>query len=272
MNVDAAVVGAGPAGLTAALWLGRYRRRTVMFDSGEYRNANVHETHGYFGSDAVDPGELRRRGLCDLHRYETVSTKRDRVIAARAIEDGFVLTSESGDECSARSVVLATGVLDRLPEIANVSRYFGSSVFQCPSCDGYEVRGKRVVVIGDDRASGVLCEHLLEWAASVTVSSDVVEIVGDDAELTAVRLADGSTVEADVAFLTADPIPRSELGVQLHCRTDVNGCVCVDDTGMTDVDGVFAAGDIVPGPDLVQVAAATGAIAGINCALWLADG
>jgi thioredoxin reductase len=282
---EVVVVGGGPAGLAAALWLGRYRRSTVVFDSGDYRNRWVEESHGYLGMDGISPEGLRRRALKDLERYATVELREECVVGAERSGEGFALsTEEISVEC--RRIVIATGVRDCFPEIANIFDFYGRSVFVCPSCDGYESEEKDVVVFGWTPETVSFARHLLEWAKTVTIvtdgasfegdeprdmrvtvlEKDAVELAGEDGTLSAIVFADGSSISAQMAFFAIDQKPATELAVALGCETHDNGCVCVDGDGKTSVEGVYAAGDIVQGPQLIQVAAATGTIAGISAA------
>lgn len=280
---DVAVIGGGPAGLSAATWLGRYRRRTILFDSGEYRNRWVDESHGYLGLDCVNPAELRERALADLKRYSVVERRADRVTAAR-VTDGMFELSTDEERVEARRVVLATGVRDVFPEITNFFEHYGASVFNCPSCDGYEAKGKSVVVFGWNEEVVRFARSLLEWAFEVTIvtdgarfegsstegltvlEKDATELVGPRGDLRGVRFADGSGISCEAAFISIDQQPVTDLAEMLGCALSDEGCVCVNEHGMTTVEGVYAAGDIVQGPQLIQVAAATGAIAGVACA------
>ncbi len=282
---DAIVVGGGPAGLSAALWLGRYRRRTLLVDGGDYRNRWVSSTHGYLGSDGIDPAKLRSRAREDLERYATV-TVREGTVSGATHEDGQLALSTDAETLRARRVVLATGVRDRFPEVEGFFDHYGKSVFNCPTCDGYEAKDKRVVVFGWDEDVASFARHLLEWASKVTIvtngalyeapepAEDEIEVreenalalVGEPGSLRAVRLSDGEEIDAEMAFFTIDQKPANELAVELGCRLDHERCIVIDDKGKTTVDGVYAAGDIVPGPQLVQIAAASGTIAGLACA------
>ena len=292
--VDAVVVGGGPAGLAAATWLARYRRRVVVLDGEDYRNRWVEATHGYLGSDPVDPAELRKRALADLGAYESTEVRCTRATAVRKAGDVFAVETEDGT-LEARRLVLATGVADVFPEVGRFFEHYGASVFHCPSCDGYEARDRRVVVFGWSRQIVDFALDLLEWAASVTVvtdgrpfegdqdhraelaaagievvEDDAVELVGERGALEGVRLRRAGTVPADMAFFNIAHRPITDLAEQLGCALTDQGCIEVDEDGATSIPGVYAAGDVTPGMQVVQVAAAKGAIAGISCARSLA--
>lgn len=293
MEWDAVVIGGGPAGLSAALWLGRYRQRTLVLDSGEYRNLQVEAAHGYLGWDPVAPAELRRRAREDLAAYPAVELWETRADRAEAVGDGsgFTVTVAGGEAVEARRLVVATGVRDDLPQVERLMDHYGADVFHCPTCDGYEAQGKAVVVFGWSDGVAGFASLLRSWAASVTVVTDGRRFEGDDGhrsalvaqgvqvledeavrldgtrgDLQSVRLRGLGDVPCQLAFFTIAHRPASPIAEELGCRRREAECLEVDDDGRTTVDGVFAAGDITPGLQLVQVAAAKGTVAGVACA------
>ena len=294
MTLDAVVIGGGPAGLSAATWLARYRRTVAVLDSREYRNRWADASHGYVSRDPVNPAELLARARADLRAYPTAQVCHARAVkAAPDSHGGFEVVTETG-RFAARRLVLATGVRDELPDVEGFFDHYGASVFHCPSCDGYEAKGRPVVAIGwSEQVVGFALE-LLGWTSQVTVVTDgrrfegdtehrrtlerhgiavreetAVELVGARGDLRAVRLAGGDTVECELGFFSIAHHPVTGLGEQLGCERDTDGYLVVDASGATTVPGVFAAGDVTPGLQLVQVAAGSGAIAGVGCALSL---
>ena len=296
-TVDVCVVGGGPAGLSAATWLGRYRRSVVVLDSQTHRNRWVEQAHGYLGSDPVDPAALLERARGDLGQYATVTIRTAEAQSAQCSVDGlFSLRLTDGDEVHAKRLVLAMGVNDAFPEIENFFDYYGRSVFHCPSCDGYEARDQPVVVFGWNENVAGFARGLLDWAASVMVVTDgrsfegetghrrqlerlgvkivedeVEELCGQEGELQAVRLRTGGVVPCTKAFFSIAHRPRTQLAEQLGCDLTAEGCLQVDAEGRTNVPGVYGAGDITPGMQYIQTAAAKGAQAGTACALSLRD-
>lgn len=294
MVYDAVVVGGGPAGLSAAGWLGRYRRRVAVLDGGEHRNRWVDHSHGYLSRDDADPRELLRLARDQVGAYPTVELRSGRASSARRADEGtFVIESEAG-ALEARRVVLATGVLDAFPEVERFFEHYGADVFHCPTCDGYEAEGCEVVAFGWSSQVAGFALTLLEWAAKVTVvtdgsrfegdetcrralerhsvdvlEDDAVELLGTRHDLRGVRLEGGSVLPCQLAFFSIAHHPRTDLAVELGCRLTEEGCVEVDHEGLTSVPGVYAAGDLTPGLQLVQVAAAKGTVAGVACALSL---
>lgn len=293
MDRDVVVVGAGPAGLTAAGWLGRYRRRTVVVDSGEPRNRWVERVHGLYAHDPADPAALRARALRDLSHYPHVEVADGRVTGARPADDGFAL-EVGGERVRTRRVVLATGVRDVFPDVGRFFEFYGTHVFHCPSCDGFEARGESVAVLGWAAHVAPFATDLLEWAERVRIVTDgrplevtdadrrrltdhgveviedrAVELLGERGDLRGVRLADGGRTDCTMAFFSIDHEPVNDLAVQLGCQLDGDGYVQVDGEACTTVAGVYAAGDLTGGLLLVGPAIGGGTVAGVSCALSL---
>lgn len=285
-EVDAVVVGGGAAGLAAALWLARYRRSVAVLDSGDYRAASVERSHGYLGRDPQTPLELLERGRVELLRYPTACIERTQASTVVRRDGLFELAG-----FRAHRLVLATGVKDAFPDVRGFADHYGASVFHCPACDGYEARDRDVVALGWDPRLVGFSATLLNWARSVTVVTNGHEFEGDDScravlagngtelveddalalvgqrgDLQGLELRSGRVIDTSLIFFSVAHEPRVELAVSLGCRLDEEGYVVVDAQGQTTVEGVYAAGDITPGLQLVQVAAASGAVAGVGAA------
>jgi thioredoxin reductase len=288
LEVDAVVVGGGPAGLAAASWLGRYRRSVVVMDSGDYRNASVERSHGYLGRDPQTPAELLERGREEVLAYPTAEIHAGAVEAIWRRDDGLFAID---DDLLAHRVVLACGVKDAFPEVEGFAEHYGASVFHCPSCDGYEARDRDVVALGWDPHLVGFATELQNWACSVTLvtdgkrfegdracretlaehglsllEQDAVRFHGERGALTGVELSGGQVLPASLVMFSVAHSPRTELAEQLGCALDDEGYVEVDDHGQTSVEGVYAAGDLTPGLQLSMVAAASGVVAGVACA------
>jgi len=290
------VIGGGPAGLAAATWLSRYRRSVVVLDGGPPRSGPTDTTHGYLGSDPVSPQELLDRARADLATYPTATRRQCRATAARTEGAGrFVVTTDEGADLLARRIVMATGVTDDLPPVAGIEDHYGADAFHCPTCDGYEARDRQVVVLGWGAQVAGMALELLDWAREVTIvtagkrfegddrhrqalerngvillEEEAAQLVGPRRGLECVRLGDGRRVPCDLVFFSVAHHPQTELARQLGCELTGEGCLKVDDEGRTSVAGVYGAGDVTPGLQLVQVAAAKGTLAGVTCALSLA--
>ena len=291
---DAVVVGGGPAGLAAVTWLARYRRRTLLLDADNTRNRRVEHSHGYLTRDGAPPAELLEEARADLDRYECVERRAAEVVAVTGEEGDFLVECAGDTSVRAQRVVLATGVVDATPNVDGFDEHYGADVFHCPSCDGYEARGRDVVVLGWSEAVAGFALELLDWASTVTVVTDGHRFEGDDLRrdalarhgvrllevgathfvgergaLRAVRLRGGDEVPCTMSFFSIGHTPRTGLAESLGCERSEDGYVVVDEHGETSVPGVFAAGDLVPGFQLIQVATAKGTTAGVGCALSL---
>ena len=197
---DVAVVGGGPAGLSAALWSARYRRSVLLIDGGRPRNRSTAETHGYLCLDGAPPARLIERALADVLAYPEVARAEGADVVDVVATDGlFELGLADGRRVRALRLVLATGVVDVLPEIDRFEEFYGTAVFTCPTCDGYEAQGKRVVAIGDDDRISGFALGLLDWASSVAL------IIAPDAA--PVRSGDTDrVVSAGVEVIRGKPI------------------------------------------------------------------
>ena len=291
-ELDAVVVGGGPSGLAAASWLARYRRRVVVVDSGDHRADRVEHSHGYLGRDPQTPRELIARGREEVLAYPTASIVADVVTAARRRPDGmFAVTLRDAGQVVTHKLVLACGVVDAKPDVPGLEEHYGASVFHCPACDGYEARDRDVVALGWSENLSGFATTLLGWARSVTVvtagerfqgdaacralldrhgvevvEERVVELVGERGDLRAARLESGRVLPCSLAFFSVAHQPRTDLARALGCEIDDEGYVAVNDCGMTSVEGVYAAGDLVPGLQLTSIAVAKGVVAGVGCA------
>ena len=284
---DAVIVGGGPAGLTCAIFLGRYRRRVALLDNGQPRNAASRAIHGFLGQHGIPPHELRRRGreeaaACGVEICERTVDHIERV------GDVFEVSTDQG-RLRTRRVVLAYGVCDEIPDIPNVRDFLGGSVFHCPDCDGYEVSGKRVGVIGWGTKAVGFTLKLMQWSDQLTIFTDghprdfskeetsklltcsigvkdekVLTLEGAGGQVKAAVLESGERVPLDALFFTIGTYASCDLASRLGCAlVEDTPCIEVDDFKQTTVEGVYAIGDIVPGSQLAITAAADGAVAAI---------
>ncbi len=269
---DAVVIGGGPAGLQAALTLGRVHRRTLLLDAGSYRNDPAHHMHNFLGHDGTPPAELRAAARRDLAAYDTV-TVRD-AAAASVGRDGAGFRVVLGDEeVTTRGLVLATGMRDTLPGVPGLAELFGDVVAHCPFCHGHELAGTRVAVLGDP---GHLAGLMGPVAASVegVDPERVVRLERADDGLRVV-LDDGSVEEYGGMFVSTALSQAAPFAEQLGLAIVPSGCVEVGAMGRTSVPGVHAAGDLAHVRELamptasVLTAAASGLVAGAALAAYL---
>ena len=283
---ECVVVGAGAAGLSAALVLGRARRRTLVIDAEEPSNQVAHVIGGLLGYDQRPPAELYEAGRRELSAYPSVEYRNGQVASGAALGNGFVLKLEDGQQVTARRVLLATGMRYCPPELPGLDGLWGRSVFQCPFCHGWEMRDKRLatLVAGDDAAHAALL--LRGWSDDVVVLTDgaqelraddlrrleaagvtidqrkVVGLEGDDGQLTAIAFADGSRLQRDGLLVDAPLRQRSALAEQLGATcTDgplAPDSIDVDPLHRTSTATVFAAGDVCAEQPYVAGAIAAG--------------
>jgi thioredoxin reductase len=285
---DCIIIGGGPAGLTCAIFLARYRRRVLVIDNGRPRNYASRAIHGFLGLHGIPPVELFKRGRAEAQAFGAEIC----TCTAQRIEhsgDIFEVTTDEGT-FRARRIALAYGVRDLLPDIPGIEEFYGGSVFHCPDCDGYEVIGKRVGVVGWGTKAAGLTLELMQWTRELTIfvhgrdrdfskeetskllaqsinvkDERVIELVGRDGQLQAVVLTSGERVELDALFFTIGTERSCDLAEQLGCKlVDGTTCLKVSDVKETNVKGVYAMGDLVPGSQLAITSAADGAIAAIE--------
>ena len=285
---DAVIVGGGPAGLTCAIYLGRYRRRVLLIDSGTPRNAQTHGIHGFLGHHEIAPHDLRERGRNEA-RNAGVELVDGRVSKIERNGDLFDVTSSAGN-VRARRIVLAYGVRDTLPDIADIEKFYGTTVHHCPDCDGYESRDTRIGVVGWGRKVVGLALELLQWTNDVVVfthgrprewddelhskllaeqidvkDEKVISLVGKDGNLEAAVLATGERVAVQHLFFTIKIERACTLAEELGCACDgEHPNVVTDEHRKTNIEGVWAVGDLAAGAQLAITSAADGAIAAID--------
>jgi thioredoxin reductase len=285
---DAAIVGGGPAGLTAALFLARYLHSVVLVDSRDPRNWEARGINGYLGLHGITPPELRARGRTEAERYGVEFVDACVSTVRHDDEESFTTNLEDGRTFVSRRILLAIGIKDVWPDVPGLDQCYGQTVHHCPDCDGYEARDKRTAVIASGRSAAGMALSLTTWTRDIVICTNgkyasidphnrakldalgipVVEqpltrIDADGTNVRALVLADGGVVECDRVFFAIGHYPADDLGVQLGCKRDDEGLIVVDDKYRTSVPNVFAAGDITPGPHLAIAAAGGGAIAAL---------
>jgi thioredoxin reductase len=281
LSYDVLVVGGGAAGLSAALMLGRARRRTLVLDAGEPRNAPSPASHGVFTRDGAPPGELLREARAQLAPYATVTLRDVAAVGAHPVAGGFEVELAGGGRASARRLLLAVGVRDELPAIEGLAGLWGTRVLHCPYCHGWEVRDQPLAVHLADRSSVPLMTLLLGWTGDLLVCAEpAAGLSGDERHLLAARgvtlieaplsrvaaSKDGVTLEfADgriefrrALFMRPPHVVRGPLPGLLGCALSEAGYLRVGPDQQTSVPGVYAAGDAAGPLHQVLAAAASG--------------
>jgi thioredoxin reductase len=312
---DVAIVGGGPAGLTAALWLGRYLRRVVVIDSGDPRNWETRGVNGFPGHPRIEPAELRgmTRDECRDYGVELVDGFVARV---RKRSDGFEIEYDPMPQTKAREdasgsgaprvpsdnarrpetrvlqasrLLLAFGLRDEWPKVRGLRQVYGSAAHVCPDCDGYDTRGRKVVVLSSGRKAAGMALNLTTWTRDIVIctngrdpdldadqcakldalnipvlSARIERVVPQGDRIYSLELEGGMQLDCDHLFFALSQRPADDLGAQLHCERDEDGQIVVDEHQQTSVEHVWAAGDITPGPQLAIVASAHGAVAALS--------
>jgi thioredoxin reductase len=293
---DVVIVGAGPAGLSAALMLGRCRRRVVVIDDGLPRNRAARTTHGFLTRDGTAPTELLELGRAELARYKTVHIRSGTVAAADGRRGAFVVRCDDGRTFQGRRLVLATGVVDQLPAIPGLEALYGRSVHHCPFCDAYEYADRPLAVYGRGRGGVEAALVLRAWSEDVVLITDgkllgrdartrcgrhgiairedpVRRLIGRGGRLERIEFRGGPTLKRAALFFATSQQQRSDLARNLGCEFTAAGAVMTKDHETTNVPGVYVVGDASHREQKVIVAAAEGMLAAmkIHESLWLEE-
>ena len=285
---DVCIVGAGAAGLSAALLLGRCRRDVVVFDACKPRNSVSRALHGFLTRDGISPWELRELGRQQLAAYPGVRLREIAVVEVSRQADCFELRTSDDKLTRARMLLLATGRDDELPERPGFRSLYGRGVYHCPFCDGWEHREQPFVAYGRGEATFNVARELLTWTNDVTICTDgphelelshrerltanrirlnetsIAELqAGSDGMLERILFADGRTLACGALFFVSGCPQKSHLPESLGCTFDNSGGVKCDDHAATNVPGLFVAGNVRCGMHLAITAAAEGAEAAV---------
>ncbi|MEK4459109.1 NAD(P)/FAD-dependent oxidoreductase [Paenibacillus sp. FSL R10-2748] len=267
MLYDCAIIGGGPAGLNAALVLGRARRNVALIDNNRPRNAVTHASHGFITRDGVTPAEFRRVAYEEVLRYPSVHHLQTEVVSITKNESGFEVLDSSGLRVQARKLILATGVKEIFPEIEGFYPLYGKSLFNCPYCDGWELRDQPLVLVSESAAIYHTAKLLLNWSKDLIVCTNghaslseeqkerlqskrivvmeqpVSAFIGHNGQLEHVRFTDGTQVPRVGGFVSPQFVQSTPFGERLGCERTESGGIKTDEAGRTSIPGVYAAGD-----------------------------
>ncbi|APH05840.1 pyridine nucleotide-disulfide oxidoreductase [Bacillus weihaiensis] len=289
MIVDCAVIGGGPAGLNAALVLGRSRRNTILFDDNKPRNSVVSESHGFITRDGINPQEFKRVAHEELSKYPDVRIEKQRVHRINKENTLFQVETENGRIYSAKKIILATGFKEVLPDIPRVKEFYGKSLFSCPFCDGWELRDRPLAVIANDQRALHMVKMVSNWTNDLIVFTNGNKIfsleeqellnsygisikekkidtfIGEDGMLNKIQLEDGTAVLREGGFITAEWKQAASFDSTLKYTLNEHGGIETDSWQRTNTEGVFACGDTrIAGPSQLIIAAAEGSMAAIS--------
>ncbi len=284
---DCIIVGGGPAGLNAAVVLGRCRRKVLLFDSATYRNRYSHGVHNYLTRDDMLPGDLLKIARKEVEKYGAKMIPRKVVEARKGANGLFVVRDEDGTIYSAKKLLIATGLWDSVPEIPGFRELYGKAVFHCPYCDGWEAQDKKIGVYARNKNGYELALALKCWTEEVTLFTDgrnrlkptevetlkannvaiisypLSHLEGSDGKLQFVHFRNGDKRRCDAMFFVNGFQQQCNLAETFGCEMTTKGVVHTNRHQQTNIEGLYVAGDAGRDVHFVVVAAAEGAKAGV---------
>ncbi len=292
MLFDCAIIGGGPAGLNAALVLGRARKNVMVFDENKPANAATQHSYGFLTRDGISPSEFRNIAHQEISAYPSVDMQHTRVTDVRRYDgSSFELVTSGGEVFYAKTILLATGVQITLPVVDGIQDYFGTSLFVCPYCDGWELRDKPLVIISDGQSPFHLATVVQNWSRNLLVCTNghpvltqeqketlhrneiqvvedkIVALAGKQGKLERIVFATHEESMREGGFVVGQAHQASSFGAILGCDMNAQGGIVIDGFGRTTVKGVYAAGDTsIGGPSQLIIAASEGskAAAGVT--------
>ncbi|MFK3938193.1 NAD(P)/FAD-dependent oxidoreductase [Alkalihalobacillus sp. NPDC078783] len=289
--VDCAIIGGGPAGLGSALILGRSRRDVLLFDDATNRNQVTHESHGFLTRDGTTPSELRKLGREDVTAYPSVTVVDQKVLSITPAKDDsfFTITTSDAKSYDVKKIILAVGFKESLPSIEGIHHFYGKSVFNCPYCDGWELRDQPLIIINDTEHASHMAKVLYNWSKDLVLATNgssfeiepevrqkleakgiiitpkkIVQLSGENGRLSSVTFEDGTTIARSGGFV-APTFLFNPLREMMDFELTEHGALVIDDFGRTSIKNIYAAGDAIsPAYSQLIVSAASGHKAGIG--------
>lgn len=264
---DCVIVGGGPAGLSAALVLGRARRSVLLIDDNRPRNAVTHASHGFLTRDGIDPAAFRRIAYEELLKYPSIEYLQVEVVNIFKQAEGFEIVLQPEERIWAKKLILATGLKEVFPEINGLHNFYGESLFNCPYCDGWEWRDQPIFLLADAPVLLHMAKLLYNWSHDLIVFTNgkllmseeerelleskhiqvidtpVIAFEGQKGQLNQIILADGRSIERKAGFVIPQWLPKADFSEQLRYAVKENGGIVTDAMGRSTIAGLYAAGD-----------------------------
>jgi thioredoxin reductase len=285
---DVIIVGAGPAGLSAALLLGRSRRRVLICDEGQPRNAASKAMHGFLTRDGIAPSEFLKIAREELLKYDSLEFRNIAVLDAEKQSTCFEVSLPQGKKEQCKKLLLATGMVDDLPKIPDLDQFYGKSIFHCPYCDGWEYRDQPLAILNSAERGIDFVLTLRRWSQDLVLCTagqgklgaedkawlkkykielfeqPITKLIGENQRLKEIVFADGKSIQRKAIFFNSGKGQRSHLAAKLGCEFTEKGDVRTDEYEESGVPGLYIAGDAMRDVKLVIVAAAAGAKAAFS--------
>lgn len=282
---DAIIIGGGPAGLTAALMLGRACKRVLVCDAGKPRNQAAHAAHGFFSRDGISPMQLLQIGREQLRPYDGVEIIVGEVVNAEKLGDRFQVKLSDGKQFVGRKLLLATGMKDKLPSIDGFAQLWGSSVFHCPYCHGWEVRAQPLAIYGKGNVGFEMAFILTGWSRDLVLCSDgaaelsseqrqqllhwgvqireekIARLQHQDGNLTGIVFMNNEVLPRRGIFIRPQSYQYSHLATELGCKLDSDEILEVDESKQTSISGLYAVGDTSSPYSQISLAVTSGTLA-----------
>lgn len=278
--LDCVVVGGGPSGLNASLVLARAKRNIILFDEDKPRNAITHESHGFLTRDGIKPSEFKKVAKDQIRKYPNLSIQNQRVTNIQKENQFFQIHTGDGKAYRSKKVILSTGLKDVMPQIEGLHDFYGTSLFICPFCDGWELKDRPIVIISEDERTFHLTKMVFNWSKDLVVCTNGKKILtseqresfekndiqviedeisvlqGDKGQLASIQFTNGKEIRRDGGFISSKLEQASPLAQLLGCTITKNGGIETDAFGRTNIEGVYASGDctLSTPPQLINAA------------------
>ena len=286
--MDVAIIGGGPAGLSAALVLGRARKSVIVIDEERPRNRVTQESHGFLTRDGIKPGEFRQIAREQISVYPSVHFENDSAVAITGVDGAFMITTAKGSAFGAKKLLFAVGMKDLPLDIEGLNDVYGKSAFVCPYCDGWEMRDRKLVIISKGDHALHFAKIIAGWTSQYTICTDgpdemtaeqreelqqhdvpifdskIQRIEAANGSVQQVVLEDGSILSCEGIFFVPKLAIGSDLPQTIGCAMTEAGAVIVDEFGKTNVPGIYSAGDAASQKYQVVAAASMGSMAAVS--------